>query len=124
MHWPGEAAAVAMTPTIVVHDGKRCGAGLAGQSKIITTLPTFLWEWSITDEYPGGVTRRGFIISGCRRAQCRQWFSLDTVNALRHWIQRADRAHDGADVSPYWSDAECIAIDRRAVNGWGAGRQK
>jgi gamma-glutamyltranspeptidase/glutathione hydrolase len=41
-----------------------------------------------------------------------QWFSPDAVWSLRKMEYNVELGlHEGTDVSPYWSDAECIAID-------------
>jgi len=48
-------------------------------------------------------------------------FSLDTVNALQKMGYKVQVGlHEGSDVSPYWSDAECIAIDARTGERLGA----
>jgi gamma-glutamyltranspeptidase len=50
-----------------------------------------------------------------------QWFSPDTMEALRKMgydVQFGLR--DGENFSPYWSDAECIAIDPATAERLGA----
>jgi gamma-glutamyltranspeptidase/glutathione hydrolase len=48
-------------------------------------------------------------------------FSLDTVYALQKMGYNVQVGlHDGSDVSPYWSDAECIAIDPKTSERLGA----
>ena len=40
-----------------------------------------------------------------------KWFSPDTLNTLRKVGYKIQIGLDGS--SPYWSDAECIAIDEK-----------
>jgi gamma-glutamyltranspeptidase/glutathione hydrolase len=50
-----------------------------------------------------------------------RWFSPDTVLALQkmgYHVQFGLR--DGTNISPYWSDAECIAIDPKTGERLGA----
>jgi len=50
-----------------------------------------------------------------------QWFSPDTVAGLRRAGYTVQYGLDhGADFSPYWSDAECIAIDPKTGERLGA----
>jgi len=50
-----------------------------------------------------------------------RWFSPDTVNALKQMGYNVQIGlHDGANVSYYWSDAECIAIDEKTGERLGA----
>jgi gamma-glutamyltranspeptidase/glutathione hydrolase len=50
-----------------------------------------------------------------------QWFSPETISALRHMGYNVQIGlHDGGEVSPYWSDAECIAIDPKSGERLGA----
>ncbi len=50
-----------------------------------------------------------------------KWFSPDTLRALRsvghHVVVGIPSGHD---VSPYWSDAECIAVDPQNGDRLGA----
>jgi gamma-glutamyltranspeptidase/glutathione hydrolase len=113
-----------MTPTIVVHDGKPVMVlGSPGSSKIITTVANVLT----------GVVDYGMNIQEAVNAprfhnqwmpdvvNVEKWFSPDTVNALRQMGYTVEIGlHDGDDVSPYWSDAECIAIDEKSGARLGA----
>jgi gamma-glutamyltranspeptidase/glutathione hydrolase len=113
-----------MTPTIVVRDGKTfLVLGSPGSSKIITTVANVLM----------GVVDYGMNIQEAVNAprfhnqwlpdvlNVEQWFSPDTVQRLQKMGYDVEFGlHDGADVSPYWSDAECIAIDQKSGERLGA----
>lgn len=121
---PGKRPLSSMTPTIVVHDGKPVMVlGSPGSSKIITTVANVLT----------GVVDYGMNIQEAVNAprfhnqwmpdvvNVEKWFSPDTVNALRQMGYTVEIGlHDGDDVSPYWSDAECIAIDEKSGARLGA----
>jgi len=50
-----------------------------------------------------------------------RWFSPDTVGLLKQMGYNVEFGlHDGSDVSSYWSDAECIAIDPKTGERLGA----
>jgi gamma-glutamyltranspeptidase/glutathione hydrolase len=50
-----------------------------------------------------------------------QWFSPDTVGALQKMGYKVVFGlHEDGDDSPYWSDAECIAIDPKTGERLGA----
>jgi gamma-glutamyltranspeptidase / glutathione hydrolase len=121
---PGKRPLSSMTPTIVVHDGKPfLVLGSPGSSKIITTVANVLM----------GVVDYGMNIQEAVDAprfhhqwmpdalDVEQWFSPDTVQALQKMgynVQIGLRY--GAFVVPYWSDAECIAIDPQSGERLGA----
>ncbi len=121
---PGKRPLSSMTPTIVVHDGKTVMVlGSPGSSKIITTVANVLM----------GVVDYGMNIQEAVNAPrfhnqwlpdellVEKWFSPDTLRALRavgHHIQIG--IPSGHDVSPYWSDAECIAVDPQTGDRLGA----
>ncbi len=121
---PGKRPLSSMTPTIVVRDGKTfLVLGSPGSSKIITTVANVLM----------GVVDYGMNIQEAVNAprfhnqwmpdvlNVERWFSLDTVQALQKMGYNVEFGlHDGADVSPYWSDAECIAIDAKTGDRLGA----
>ncbi len=112
---PGKRPLSSMTPTMVVHDGKPfLVLGSPGSSKIITTVANVLI----------GVVDYGMNIQEAVDAprfhnqwlpdvlNLEQWFSPDTVQVLQKMGYNVEFGlHDGEDVSPYWSEAECIAID-------------
>jgi len=121
---PGKRPLSSMTPTIVVHDGKTVLVlGSPGSSKIITTVANVLI----------GVVDYGMNIQEAVDAprfhnqwlpdvlNVEQWFSPDTVFRLRKMGYNVEIGlHDGESVSPYWSDAECIAIDAATGERLGA----
>src|SRR4030081_410184 len=121
---PGKRPLSSMTPTIVVHKGKTVLVlGSPGSSKIITTVANVLM----------GVIDYGMNIQESVNAPRfhHQWlpdvlnversFSLDTVNALQKMGYKVQVGlHEGSDVSPYWSDAECVAIDPKTGERLGA----
>jgi gamma-glutamyltranspeptidase/glutathione hydrolase len=113
---PGKRPLSSMTPTIVVRDGKTVLVmGSPGSSRIITTVANVLI----------GVVDYGMNIQEAVNAPrfhnqwlpdplyVERWFSPDTMQALR-------KMGYNVDVSGYWSDAECIAIDSKTGERLGA----
>jgi gamma-glutamyltranspeptidase/glutathione hydrolase len=121
---PGKRPLSSMTPTIVVHDGKTVLVlGSPGSSKIITTVANVLM----------GVVDYGMNIQEAVDAPrfhnqwlpdvltVEQWFSPDTVRALQKMGYDVQTGfHDSGNFHPYWSDAECIAIDPTSGERLGA----
>jgi gamma-glutamyltranspeptidase/glutathione hydrolase len=121
---PGKRPLSSMTPTIVVRDGKTVLVlGSPGSSKIITTVANVLM----------GVVDYGMNIQEAVNAprfhnqwmpdvlNVERWFSPDTVQVLQKMGYNVEFGlHDGAVVTPYWSDAECIAIDAKTGDRLGA----
>ena len=122
---PGKRPLSSMTPTIVVHNGKTVMVlGSPGSSKIITTVANVLM----------GVVDYGMNLQESVNAprfhnqwlpdvvNVEKWFSSDTVNTLGKMGYKVQIGlHDDAeDVSPYWSDAECIAVDEKTGERLGA----
>ncbi len=121
---PGKRPLSSMTPTMVVHDGKTVMVlGSPGSSKIITTVANVLM----------GVVDYGMNIQEAVNAprfhnqwmpdvvNVERWFSPDTLNALRQMGYNVEIGlHYGSDVAPYWSDAECIAVDAKTGDRLGA----
>ncbi len=121
---PGKRPLSSMTPTIVVRDGKTVMVlGSPGSSKIITTVANVLM----------GVVDYGMNIQEAVNAprfhnqwlpdvvNVEQWFSPDTLTVLRQMGYNVEIGlHYGPDVAPYWSDAECIAIDAKTGERLGA----
>ncbi len=121
---PGKRPLSSMTPTIVVRDGKTVLVlGSPGSSKIITTVANVLM----------GVVDYGMNIQEAVNAprfhnqwmpdvvNVERWFSPDTVGLLQskgYNIQVG--LHYGDNVAPYWSDAECIAVDPKTGDRLGA----
>ncbi len=112
---PGKRPLSSMTPTIVVHDGKTVLVlGSPGSSKIITTVANVLM----------GVIDYGMNLQEAVNAprfhnqwlpdvlNVEKWFSPDTLGALRQMGYTIEIGlNDGTE--PYWSDAECAAIDEK-----------
>ena len=121
---PGKRPLSSMTPTIVVRDGKTAMVlGSPGSSKIITTVANVLM----------GVVDYGMNIQEAVNAprfhnqwlpdvvNVEQWFSPDTVNLLEHMGYKVEVGlHYGSYFAPYWSDAECIAVDAKTGDRLGA----
>ena len=120
---PGKRPLSSMTPTIVVHDGKTVLVlGSPGSSKIITTVANVLM----------GAVDYGMNIQEAVNAprfhnqwlpdvvNVEKWFSPDTLSALRAMGYKIQVGLDAAGDSPYWSDAECIAVDPKTGDRLGA----
>jgi len=121
---PGKRPLSSMTPTMVVHDGKTVMVlGSPGSSKIITTVANVLM----------GVVDYGMNIQEAVNAprfhnqwlpdvvNVEKWFSLDTVKVLQQTGYNVEIGlHYGTNVAPYWSDAECIAVDAKTGERLGA----
>ena len=121
---PGKRPLSSMTPTMVVHEGKTVLVlGSPGSSKIITTVANVLI----------GVLDYGMNIQEAVNAprfhnqwlpdvlNVEQWFSPDTVQRLQKKGYNVESGlHEGGEVSPYWSDAECIAVDPKTGERLGA----
>jgi gamma-glutamyltranspeptidase/glutathione hydrolase len=116
---PGKRPLSAMSPTIVLKDGKVfLVLGSPGGPRIITTVANILM----------GVIDYGMDIQEAVNAARfhHQWmpdvvlleksFSPDTVNALRHIGHSAESGGENS----YWSDGECIMIDRATGERLGA----
>ncbi len=121
---PGKRPLSSMTPTLVVHDGQTVLVlGSPGSSKIITTVANVLM----------GVIDYGMNIQEAVNAprfhnqwmpdvlNVEQWFSPDTVQTLEKMGYHVQVGlHEFGNISPYWSDAECIAIDPKTGERLGA----
>ena len=121
---PGKRPLSSMTPTIVVRGGKTVMVlGSPGSSKIITTVANVLM----------GVVDYGMNIQEAVNAprfhhqwmpdvvNVEQWFSPDTLNLLLHMGYKIEIGlHYGTEVVPYWSEAECIAVDAKTGDRLGA----
>ena len=121
---PGKRPLSSMTPTIVVHDGKTVMVlGSPGSSKIITTVANVLM----------GVVDYGMNIQEAVDAprfhnqwlpdvvNVEKWFSPDTVSALERMGYKIQVGLPYDDTAqPYWSDAECIAVDEKTGDRLGA----
>jgi len=120
---PNKRPLSSMTPTIVVHDGKTVMVlGSPGSSKIITTVANVLM----------GVLDYGMNIQEAVNAprfhnqwlpdvvNVEKWSSPDTLNRLRSMGYKIQIGLGADGRSPYWSDAECIAIDEKTGDRLGA----
>jgi gamma-glutamyltranspeptidase/glutathione hydrolase len=121
---PGKRPLSSMTPTIVVRDGRTLLVlGSPGSSKIITTVANVLM----------GVVDYGMNIQEAVNAprfhnqwlpdvlSVERWFSPDTVQGLQKMGYNVEIGlHEGGNVYPYWSDAECIAVDAKTGERLGA----
>ena len=121
---PGKRPLSSMTPTIVLKDGKLfLVLGSPGSSRIITTVALAIM----------GVVDYGMNIQEAIDAPrfhqqwmpdvlfVESWFSPDTIHALEKMgFKIVVGQHDGTTLSPYWSDAECIAIDPQTNDRLGA----
>jgi gamma-glutamyltranspeptidase/glutathione hydrolase len=121
---PGKRPLSSMTPTIVVRDGKTVMVlGSPGSSKIITTVANVVT----------GVVDYGMNIQEAVNAprfhhqwmpdvvNVEKWFSPDSANLLQRMGYNIEIGlHYGTNVAPYWSDAECIAVDAKTGDRLGA----
>jgi gamma-glutamyltranspeptidase/glutathione hydrolase len=121
---PGKRPLSSMTPTIVLKDGKLfLVLGSPGSSRIITTVALAIM----------GVVDFGMNIQEAINAprfhnqwmpdvlSVEAWFAPDAVHALEKMGYKiAVGLHEDGTTSPYWSDAECIAIDPKTGERLGA----
>jgi gamma-glutamyltranspeptidase / glutathione hydrolase len=121
---PGKRPLSSMTPTIVLKDGKLfLVLGSPGSSRIITTVALGIM----------GVVDYGMNIQEAIDAPrfhqqwipdvlfVESWFSPDTIHALEKMGYKiVGGQHDDTTWTPYWSDAECIAIDPQTNERLGA----
>jgi gamma-glutamyltranspeptidase / glutathione hydrolase len=121
---PGKRPLSSMSPTIVVHDGKTfLVLGSPGSSKIITTVANVLmgvvdYGMNIQEAVDAPRFHNQWLPD---RLNMEQWFSPDTVQVLRKMGYNVEFGlHEGPYVFPYWSDAECIAIDAKTGERLGA----
>jgi gamma-glutamyltranspeptidase/glutathione hydrolase len=121
---PGKRPLSAMTPTMVLKDGKLyLVLGSPGGARIISTVANILM----------GVVDYGMNIQEAVNAprfhnqwlpdvvNVEQWFPSDTVRLLEqmgHKVEVGETA--SGKVDPYWSDGECIAIDQKTNERLGA----
>jgi gamma-glutamyltranspeptidase/glutathione hydrolase len=121
---PGKRPLSAMTPTIVLKDGKLfLVLGSPGGARIITTVADILM----------GVIDYGMNIQEAVNAprfhnqwmpdivNVEQWFSPDAVTLLQQMGHKVEIGETVAgDWVPYWSDGECAAIDLKTNERLGA----
>jgi gamma-glutamyltranspeptidase/glutathione hydrolase len=113
-----------MSPTIVVRDGKTfLVLGSPGSSKIITTVANVLmgvvdYKMNIQEAVNAPRFHNQWMPDVLN---LEQWFSPDTVQVLQKMGYHVEIGlHAGNEVFPYWSDAECIAIDPNSGERLGA----
>jgi gamma-glutamyltranspeptidase/glutathione hydrolase len=121
---PGKRPLSSMTPTIVLKDGKLfLVLGSPGSSRIITTVALAIM----------GVVDYGMNIQEAINAprfhqqwmpdvlSVEAWFAPDALHSLQKMGYKIiDGLNEDAQWSPYWSDAECIAIDPQTGERLGA----
>jgi gamma-glutamyltranspeptidase/glutathione hydrolase len=121
---PGKRPLSAMTPTIVLKDGKLfLVLGSPGGPRIITTVANILM----------GVVDYGMDIQTAVNAprfhqqwlpdlvRFEQWFSPDTVHALEKMGYKTEfGVSDGENWEPAWSDGECVEVDQQSGERLGA----
>jgi gamma-glutamyltranspeptidase/glutathione hydrolase len=121
---PDKRPLSAMTPTIVLKNGKLLLVlGSPGGARIITTVANILM----------GVVDYGMSIQEAVNAprfhhqwlpdvlQVEQWFSPDTVKLLREMGHKIEFGVTVAGIwEPYWSDGQCIAVDQTTGDRLGA----
>jgi gamma-glutamyltranspeptidase/glutathione hydrolase len=121
---PGKRPLSAMTPTIVLKDGKLfLVLGSPGGARIITTVANILM----------GVVDYGMNIQEAVNAprfhnqwlpdkvNVEQWFSPDAMRLLEQIGHKVEIGETLAgEWTPYWSDGECIAIDPKTGERLGA----
>lgn len=120
----GKRPLSAMTPTIVLKDGKLfLVLGSPGGARIITTVANILM----------GIVDYGMNIQEAVNAprfhnqwlpdavNVEQWFSPDAIKLLEQMGYKVEIGETVAgDWIPYWSDGECIAIDLKTAERLGA----
>jgi gamma-glutamyltranspeptidase / glutathione hydrolase len=113
---PGKRPLSSMTPTIVVHNRRTVMVlGSPGSSKIISTVANVLMG---TVDYGMNIQEA---VNAPRFHQqwlpdvvnVEKWFSPDTLSTLRKMGYKIQIGLSEGGSSPYWSDAECIAIDEK-----------
>ena len=121
---PNKRPLSAMTPTIVLKDGKLfLVLGSPGGPRIITTVANILM----------GVVDYGMDIQTAVNAprfhqqwlpdlvRVEQWFSPDTVHTLERMGYKVEfGVKDGRTWEPTWSDGECVEVDPQTGERLGA----
>ena len=122
---PGKRPLSSMTPTIVVHDGEPVMVlGSPGSSKIITTVANVLmgvvdYDMNLQEAVDAPRFHNQWLPDV---VNVEKYFSPDTLNALRKMGYNVQIGLGRGDqvISPYWSDAECIAVDPKTGDRLGA----
>ncbi len=121
---PNKRPLSSMTPTIVLKDNQLfLVLGSPGSSRIITTVANVLmgvvdYRMNLQEAVNAPRFHNQWLPD---LLSVEQWFSPDTVGALRQMGHKVKFGiGEGDDWSPYWSDAECIAIDQKNGERLGA----
>jgi gamma-glutamyltranspeptidase/glutathione hydrolase len=113
---PGKRPLSAMTPTVVLRDGKLfLVLGSPGGSRIITTVANILM--AVLD-YGMNIQEAVDALRFHHQwtpdvVNVEHWFSPDTVKSLEQMGHKVE-------IGRYWSDGECIAIDQKTGERLGA----
>ncbi len=125
---PGKRPLSSMTPTIVVRDGKVVLVlGSPGSSKIITTVANVLmgvvdYKMNIQEAVNAPRFHHQWMPDV---VNVEKWFSPDTLSILRTMGYKVQIGlGEGDNVSPYWSEAECIAVDPKSGERLGASDER
>ncbi len=120
---PGKRPLSSMTPTIVVHNGKTVMVlGSPGSSKIITTVANVLmgvidYKMNLQEAVDAPRFHNQWLPD---LVNVEKTFFPDTVNLLGHMGYKVQIGLGENEASPYWSDAECVAIDEKTGDRLGA----
>jgi gamma-glutamyltranspeptidase/glutathione hydrolase len=121
---PGKRPLSAMTPTIVLKDGKlSLVLGSPGGARIITTVANILmgvvdYGMNIQESVDAPRFHHQWMPD---KVNFEQWFSPDTAKLLEQMGHKVEIGETvGGDWIPYWSDGECIAIDSKTGERLGA----
>ena len=120
---PGKRPLSSMTPTIVVHNGKPVLVlGSPGSSKIITTVANVLmgvidYHMNLQEAVDAPRFHNQWLPDV---VNVEKTFFPDTLNILQKMGYKVQIGLGPHGESPYWSDAECIAIDEKTGDRLGA----
>jgi len=121
---PNKRPLSSMTPTVVLKDKHLFMVlGSPGGSRITTTVANVLigvidYGMNLQEAVNAPRFHHQWLPNVLR---VEQWFSPDTVKALRQMGHKVEFGEgEGDDWRPYWSDAECIAIDPETGERLGA----
>ncbi len=113
---PGKRPLSSMTPTIVVHNGKTVMVlGSPGSSKIITTVANVLmgvvdYKLNLQEAVDAPRFHNQWLPDV---VNVERTFFPDTIHLLQSMGYKVQIGLGEGESSPYWSDAECAAIDEK-----------
>jgi gamma-glutamyltranspeptidase/glutathione hydrolase len=120
----GKRPLSAMTPTLVLKDGKLfLVLGSPGGARIITTVANVLmgvidYGMNIQEAVDAPRFHQQWMPD---QVNVEQWFSPDAIKNLEQMGQKVEIGETvSGDFYPYWSDGECIAIDPETGERLGA----